>query len=192
MPQVNVLGCSKLVLLPVVYGCALGTITSLIPRPFPPPAFHCLQSANSVGEGLGYLVTCNAIRYTEGRHTMQCPKKTVEVILVLTSRASRMLERSQRQTINSSLFTMPFACLPSAYVTSLHVTRYPRPSLAIFAYCLCSNSGSGNDLGTLSLCNQYSGGRNRLGTSSLWCIVQIGVLSLLLVFCLLIKQSIQY
>ena len=48
MPQVNVLGCCKLVLLPVVYGCALGTITSLIPRPFPPPAFHCLQSASTV------------------------------------------------------------------------------------------------------------------------------------------------
>ena len=136
MPQVNVLGCSKLVLLPVVYGCALGTITSLIPRPFPPPAFHCLQSANTVGEGLGDLVTCNDIRYTDDRHTVRCPTKNVEVILVLTSRASRMLERSQRQTINSSLFTMPSVCLPSAYLTSLHVTRYPSPSLAIFAYCL--------------------------------------------------------
>ena len=56
----NILGCCKLVLLPVVYGCALGTITSLIPRPFPPPAFHCLQSASTAGEGLGDLVTSSA------------------------------------------------------------------------------------------------------------------------------------
>ena len=50
-----------------------------------PPAFHCLQSANTVGEGMGDLVACNAIRYTDGRHTVLCPTKNVEVILVLTS-----------------------------------------------------------------------------------------------------------
>ena len=33
---------------------------------------------------------------------------------------------------------MPSVCLPSAYLTSLHVTRHPCPSLAIFAYCLGS------------------------------------------------------
>jgi len=29
---------------------------SLVPRPFPPPVFHCLQCANMEGEGLGDLV----------------------------------------------------------------------------------------------------------------------------------------
>ena len=35
---------------------------SLVPRPFPPPVFDCLQYANTEGEGLGDLVTCGYIR----------------------------------------------------------------------------------------------------------------------------------
>ena len=112
VPQANVLGCCKLVLLPVVYGCALGTITSLIPRPFPPPAFHCLQSANTVGEGLGDLVTCNAIRHTDGRHTVLCPMKNVEVILVLTSEHNGEcwnVRKGRRSTVHCS------QCPPCVY-----------------------------------------------------------------------------
>jgi len=30
---------------------------SLIPRPFPPPVFDCLQYTNMEGEGLGDLIT---------------------------------------------------------------------------------------------------------------------------------------
>jgi len=39
------------------------------PRPFLPPVFDRLQCANMEEEGLGDLVLCNDIRYTEGRHT---------------------------------------------------------------------------------------------------------------------------
>ena len=35
---------------------------SLIPRPFPPPVFDCLQYANTEGEGLGDLITCGDVR----------------------------------------------------------------------------------------------------------------------------------
>ena len=39
-------------------------------------------------------------------------------------------------------------CLPSVYLTSLHVTKSPRPSPSIFVYCKQSKTGGGNDLGT--------------------------------------------
>jgi len=37
-------------------------VTTLVPRPFPPPVFDRLQYANMEGEGLGDLVTCSYIR----------------------------------------------------------------------------------------------------------------------------------
>ena len=37
-------------------------MSSLVPRPFPPPVFHRLQYANMEGEGLGDLVTCSYLR----------------------------------------------------------------------------------------------------------------------------------
>ena len=42
----------------------------------------------------------------------------------------------------------PPVCLPFVHLMSLHVTRSPRPSPAVFAYCKRSNTGSGNGLGT--------------------------------------------
>ena len=42
----------------------------------------------------------------------------------------------------------PPVCLPFVHLTSLHVTRSPRPSPAVFAYCKRSNTGGGNGLGT--------------------------------------------
>jgi len=42
---------------------------SLVPRPFPPPVFDRLQYANTEGEGLGDLVMCGYVGWTEGRHT---------------------------------------------------------------------------------------------------------------------------
>ena len=41
-------------------------LSSLVPRPFPPPVFDRLQYANTEGEGLGDLVTC----VTSGRQTV--------------------------------------------------------------------------------------------------------------------------
>ena len=42
-------------------------VHSLVPRPFPPPAFDRLQYANTEGEGagLGDLVTCGYFRYVD-------------------------------------------------------------------------------------------------------------------------------
>jgi len=37
-------------------------------------------------------------------------------------------------------------CLPSVHLTSLHMTKSPRPY--VFAYCKQSNTGGGNGLGT--------------------------------------------
>jgi len=42
----------------------------------------------------------------------------------------------------------PPVCLLSVYQTSPHMTRSPRPSPSIFAYCKRSNTGSENGLGT--------------------------------------------
>jgi len=42
---------------------------SLIPRPFPPPVVHRLQYGNTEGEVLGDVVTCDDIRFREGRYT---------------------------------------------------------------------------------------------------------------------------
>jgi len=36
--------------------------SSLVPRPFPPSVFDCLQYAITEGEGLGDLVTCGYVR----------------------------------------------------------------------------------------------------------------------------------
>jgi len=42
--------------------CILWQRTSLVPRPFPPPVFDCLQYANTEGEVLGDLVTCGYVK----------------------------------------------------------------------------------------------------------------------------------
>ena len=39
-------------------------------------------------------------------------------------------------------------CLPSDYLMSSHMTRSPRPSPSLFAYCKQSNTGGGNGLET--------------------------------------------
>ena len=49
----------------------------------------------------------------------------------------------------------PPVCLPSVHLPSSHVTRYPRPSPAVFVYWKRSNTGSGNGLGTrLLICSR--------------------------------------
>jgi len=42
-------------------------ISSLVPRPFPPPVFDCLQYANTEDEGPGDLITCNPCGYSVDR-----------------------------------------------------------------------------------------------------------------------------
>jgi len=42
---------------------------------------------------------------------------------------------------------LPPMCLLSVYLTSPHVTRSPRPSPSIFAYCKRSKTGGRNGLG---------------------------------------------
>ena len=89
-----------------------GTITNLIPRPVPPPAFHCLQSANTVGEGLGDEVMCSAIRKTDGRHMVRLTTENVEVILVLTSEHNGEcwnVRKGRRSTVHCS------QCPPRVY-----------------------------------------------------------------------------
>ena len=49
----------------IIWKAAL--LSSLVPRPFPPPVFDCILYAKTEGEGLGERVTCMVSGRREGR-----------------------------------------------------------------------------------------------------------------------------
>ena len=52
---------------------------------------------------------------------------------------------------------LALVCLPSVYLMSLLVTKSPRPSLSVFAYCKRSKTGGERGLGTrLYTCSDFS------------------------------------
>ena len=51
-----------------------------------------------------------------------------------------------RKCCKSLRWAPPIVCLPCVYLMSPHMTRSPRPSLVIFAYCKRSKTGGGTSL----------------------------------------------
>ena len=126
---------------------------SLVPRPFPPPVFDCLQYANTKGEGLGDLVTCSDIRYTEGRHT-GCGAWWPRALARLHQHSLSFMTPGMEMGTIMIHHCLPCVYLLSIYLTQLHVTKCP-PS--IFTYCKRSNTEGENSLEmTLHNCSTRS------------------------------------
>jgi len=130
-------------------------LISLVFRPFPPPVFDRLQYANMEGEGLGDLVTCSYIRQGSPMRNLEALSNTISLraggqsVSKAVSIPSVVHSARDGSTRNGNFYCRapPPICLPSVYLT-LHITKSPRPSPSIFAYCKRSNTGGGNGLGT--------------------------------------------
>ena len=144
-------------------------LNSLVPRPSPPPVFDHLQDA------IRRWKTCEILScaVTSGRQTvytrgwgwglggggrmenlkaLSCiisPRAEGQSVSLSVSIPFAIHSTRDRSTRNGNYYCpAPFhVCLPSVYLMSPHMTKSPRPSPSVFAYCKRSNTGGGNGLG---------------------------------------------
>ena len=135
--------------------------TSLVPRPFPRPAFHRFQYQIRRGKvweiwsrvmtsGRQMVDTRGAVpnRYNTCFMLIRpwrCEQLTVPIVCLTNALISSHWMDSTTQDVENLRWAPPSVCLQCVYLMASHVTRSPRPSPAVFH---TGNTGSGNGLGT--------------------------------------------
>ena len=102
---------------------------SLIPRPFPPPAFDCLYYAKNGGESLGERVTCITPGRREGRQRGSIVRLRNLEVLLLTA-CSRTWEHS-KDSVNTARYSVDSKLINTKFVSYndwAHPPPLPLPS----------------------------------------------------------------
>ena len=109
---------------------------SLVPRPFPPPAYSMQILRGKAWEIWSHAMTSGRQRVDTGGSARQSP--------FLWSQPQGSINRGHcvhnardRSTWNRNSYSLAVAplCLPSVYLMSQQVTKSPRPSSSVLAYC---------------------------------------------------------